>query len=160
MNVGITGHRNLGTKPEESWTSTALRLAVTEYEVTRGITCLAGGADQLFAEILLERRIPYIAVVPSANYEKSFESHSQSIRYETLLRCAQRSIFLPYPNPSTTAFLDAGKRVVDLSDLIFAVWNGNQANGLGGTADIVEYATSKSKTIVQFNPIIREVKLK
>ena len=33
--------------------------------------------------------------------------------------------------------MDVGRRVVDLVELMIAVWNGQAAQGLGGTADVV-----------------------
>jgi len=34
------------------------------------------------------------------------------------------------------AYMAAGRRVVDLSDVMIAVWNAKPAKGKGGTADI------------------------
>src|SRR5262249_46236711 len=40
-----------------------------------------------------------------------------------------------------------GQKMVDMSDAVMAVWNGQPANGKGGTADIVVYAQGKNKDI-------------
>jgi hypothetical protein len=50
---------------------------------------------------------------------------------------------MPYSAPGEEAFWAAGKRVVELSDEIFAVWDGRKAGGLGGTADVVAFARKK-----------------
>ena len=51
------------------------------------------------------------------------------------------------------SYFNAGKMVVDLSDVLVAVWNGQPAKGLSGTANIVEYAKQKQKPIVHLDPI-------
>lgn len=55
---------------------------------------------------------------------------------------------------SEYAFLKAGKHMVQKSDIIFAIWDGQKAKGLGGTADIVEYAISVEKEVIHLNSSI------
>ena len=160
MKVGITGHQNLGTRCDVEWISEMMIHAVDEYDITKGISCLAAGADQLFAEILCQRQIPYMAVVPSAGYEDTFAESALRENYRLLLIRAQEVMKLDFAFPSEEAFFAAGKYVVDLSDLVFTVWDGLRAKGLGGTGDIVSYAASKGKSIVHFDPIARRVDLK
>jgi hypothetical protein len=45
-------------------------------------------------------------------------------------------------------FLAAGKRVVDLSDQLVAVWDGRPAKGVGGTGDVVGYARSIGRPVI------------
>jgi hypothetical protein len=59
---------------------------------------------------------------------------------------------LPFTVPSEEAFYEAGKRVVQISDLMIAVWNGKPAAGLGGTADIVKYSLASGKPVVHLHP--------
>ena len=51
------------------------------------------------------------------------------------------------PVPMRRPFLRAGRRVVDLSDRLFAVWDGEKARGVGGTAEIVDYARASGKPV-------------
>jgi hypothetical protein len=53
------------------------------------------------------------------------------------------------------SYLAAGKRVVDMSDVMVAIWNGKPAEGLGGTADIVQYALAQKKPVIHINPTAR-----
>jgi hypothetical protein len=62
---------------------------------------------------------------------------------------------LPYPFPSEEAFWNAGKYIVDHSDLVVAVWDGEAARGLGGTADVVQYALTVGRKVVHVNPVAR-----
>lgn len=59
---------------------------------------------------------------------------------------------MPYEEPSDDAYLAAGQEVVDLTDTILAVWDGQPARGVGGTADVVRYARSTGRRVVVIWP--------
>jgi len=122
-----------------------------------GITSLAIGADQLYAQILRKIGIRYLAIIPSDQYEKTFTNTSDLEQYNSLLHGASEIIELPFDAPSEIAFYRAGKQMVNLSDMVIAVWNGQPAKGLGGTGDIVKYALSLRKSVVHINPITQQV---
>ena len=42
--------------------------------------------------------------------------------------------------------------MVEVSDLVLAVWDGMPAKGTGGTADIVAFADAHGKEVVQIWP--------
>jgi hypothetical protein len=158
MKVGITGHQDLGSDLTISWVRYALNEMVKKYNVTEGFTCLASGADQIYAEILRKGRIPYNAVIPSKDYEKTFTVNNHYENYKTLIADANKIIQLEFPEPNEVAFFEAGKEVVNMSSLIFAVWNGQKSKGLGGTGDIVKYALDNNKKVVHINPFSRVIK--
>ena len=158
MKVGITGHQDLGDDSTIRWVRLTLSEAVKKYHVTEGFTSLASGADQIYAEILKKDRIPYTAVIPSKDYEKTFVVKSQYENYKTMLANAQNTILLDFTEPSEVAFFEAGKEVVNMSTIMFAVWNNQKAKGLGGTADIVKYALDNNKKLVHINPLNKQVR--
>lgn len=155
--VGITGHQNIGSAEITSWVHDKVHDVLVEHKVTYGFTSLAIGADQMFTDILLMMSVPYMVVIPSKNYESTFKSKSERERYRRLLSLAEEQLVLDYDKPSEKAFFDAGKYVVRYSDLIIAVWNGEKAKGLGGTADVVEYARTQGKSVIHINNIQRVV---
>lgn len=52
MKVGMTGHQLLGSEETVKWLETTLKGCIQQYDVDQGITSLAIGADQLYAEVL------------------------------------------------------------------------------------------------------------
>jgi hypothetical protein len=50
-----------------------------------------------------------------------------------------------------TLYRNVGEHIVDNSDILVAIWDGNLSNGTGGTAEIVEYAKKKNKKILHIN---------
>lgn len=151
MKVGITGHQNLGSIQQYNSISSKLKQIISEYPVTCGYTCLAKGADQLFAEILIQAKIPFYAVIPSNEYESTFTDKESFEKYEALLQNANHKKILSFNKPGEKAFYAAGKYVADSSDLLIAIWNGEESKGLGGTADIVEYCLSLNKEVLHLN---------
>jgi hypothetical protein len=158
MKIGITGHQQLGSEATVIWLSDTLEGIIRQYHIDVGITSLAVGADQLYAEVLRKSHTPYIAVIPSADYETTFQNTNDLERYQELLRKASESLRLPFEEPSETAFYEAGKQIANLSDMMIAIWNGLPAKGLGGTGDIVKYALSIKKPVVHLNPVTQTVR--
>lgn len=117
-----------------------------------GVTSLAAGADQEFADEVVRLGGSLWAVIPSRDYETTFTSLVTLHRYESLLDRSALVEFMDFPEPSEEAYLAAGRRVVDLSDVVVAVWDGLPAKGKGGTADVVAYAARCQKPIVRIWP--------
>ena len=151
MNVGITGHQHLGSSETEAWVRGTLQQLIETYHVARGFTSLAAGADQLYAELLASRGIPYTPVLPCRRYEEAFRDEAVRERFNKLLSAARRVVWLDFDYPSQIAFFEAGKEVVDRSDMVFAVWDGQAARGLGGTADVVSYAFMRRIPVIHLD---------
>lgn len=157
MKIGIAGHQNLGDSSTIVWVRHILENLIMEYPASRGFTCLAMGADQLFADLLTHHRIPFTAVIPCAGYENVFKTEKARNEYNKFLKLADAVIRLEFPYPSEEAFYEGGKEVVKCSDVLFAIWNGKPARGLGGTADIVQFARKVDRGVVHINPISRKI---
>lgn len=135
---GITGHQKA---PDETWSLLSVRLGeLLKDPPFTGVSSLAAGTDQRFAEAVLKHGGELHAVLPSMNYGSSMETEEHRSRFQQLLAAASKVEQLNYPQPSEEAYLAAGRRVVDLCDVLVAVWDGRPARGKGGTADVVTYA--------------------
>lgn len=160
MKVGITGHQNLDDKVK-AWVSHEFLELVRNGRITYGLTSLAKGADQLFAQQLHEHEIPYTAVIPCSNYLETFKTPLEKDNYNNLLAVSNAQEVLAYAEPTKEAFFAAGKRVVILSELIVAVWNGLPAKGLGGTADVVTFSLQFGRDVLHLNTTnLRQLYLK
>lgn len=54
---------------------------------------------------------------------------------------------MPFDEPSEKAYWSAGQEIVNQADRLLAVWDGQPAAGLGGTADVVRYARAQGKLV-------------
>jgi hypothetical protein len=141
--VGITGHRDLGDTTHRL-VAAALAAELAAYRPLHGISALAEGADQIFAEQVLDARGALTAVIPSADYGATFQTVAGEATYRRLRACATEVVELPFPSPSENAYWAAGREVVCRSDVLLAVWDGGPSGGMGGTADIVAFAGERS----------------
>jgi len=155
MKVGITGHQKRDGI-DWSWVKGAVCNELRKLgTVEKAFSCLAAGTDQVFAEAALSLSIPVVAVIPLEGYESFFEN--DALKTYQRLRAACEQIQLGLNGVPDQAFLDAGRFIVDTCDLLFAVWDGERAEGLGGTGDVVAYAHSVGRAVVHINPLTEEV---
>lgn len=147
MIVGETGHQGLSEDIRDHVVFDMARILSQLPEPWAGLCSLAGGADQEFAQQVLTHGGRLRVVVPSRGYETTFATLAERTQYNALLAEAEDIVRLDFPEPSEEAFFAAGKMIVDGSDLLIAVWDGEASRGLGGTADVVSYALSKGKRV-------------
>jgi len=157
MTAGITGHQKLGDTHVVQWIEGSIEYAARRRAFTLGLTSLAVGADQLFAEVLRRCGILFDVVVPCEDYESTFDDVGKR-NYLDLLTSAHSVIVLPFDTPSEDAFFEAGRRIVNDADFVVAVWDGLGSRGYGGTADIVGYARQLHKPVLHINPARRTIK--
>ena len=128
--------------------------------VLRLISSLAAGADQLVAEVALERGWELQCPLPFARgeYEKDFVEPASVTEYRALLARAT-SVFEHDGDRrhEAAAYLEAGRTMLAQSDLVVAVWDGEPSRGVGGTADVVREALAKGMPVVRIDPARPEV---
>lgn len=156
MIAGFSGHQHLGDEARVQWVRRELDKLLPDLNIESGCLSLAAGADQLFAGVLLKNCLPYKAIIPCRRYEETFAAEERA-RYFFLLAKARERMDLDFEDPSEIAFYEAGKRVVEESGLLIAVWDGQRAHGLGGTGDIVRYALQREQVVVHLNHLSRTV---
>jgi hypothetical protein len=146
--IGITGHRGLPPRTQEL-IAAALRKELEPHAGAEliGVSCLAGGPDQLFARIVLDLGGTLEVVVPAEQYRDGLDPDEKP-GYDELLAKAKHVERLPLVESTERAHLAAGHAVVDRSERLVAVWDGKPARGVGGTADIVAYARQKGMPVV------------
>jgi hypothetical protein len=147
MVVGITGHQHIPPEARAHIASGIDNVLQPQRVELIGVCSLAVGADQLFAQAVLNLGGALHVVLPCECYDEAF-SGPDLLRFRELLGNAARIETLAHAEPTEEAFLDAGHRVVDICDVLVAIWDGKPARGLGGTADVVDYARSVGREIV------------
>lgn len=143
MRVGATGHQDVPPQAREYVTRTTNVVLGQLNGDLIGISSLAAGGDQIFASLVLAHGGRLEVVLPCQGYQTTFASAEDLRNFHSLLERAARVETLGFEEPSEDAYLAAGQRVVDLSEMLLAIWDGQPARGKGGTGDIVEYARSQ-----------------
>jgi hypothetical protein len=157
MRVGITGHQRLKDPEAWPWITEVLRAELAKIALPIiGVTSLAVGSDQLLARLVLQRGGTIHAVLPFADIERSFLPE-QVPGYRELAAQATLEV-LSTPGTDEDSYFAAGRRVVDISDVVLAVWDGRPAKGKGGTADVVAYAMRRGVPLIHIDPVARTVR--
>lgn len=144
MRIAVSGHRGLDA------TTTALvdaeirdRLRQLDDTGTGdglvGISCLADGADQIFARAVLDAGGTLTAIVPAEQYRAGLPEGSH-VAYDELLQRATEVHRMPYAESTPQAHMAASRHMIEDADTLLAVWDGRPARGYGGTADVVDLA--------------------
>jgi hypothetical protein len=139
--LAVTGHRGL------SETTTALVDAALRHEISKraedgalvGLSCIADGADALFARAILDHGGALHVIVPAHKYRDGLPKNHHAT-YDVLMAEAAEIIRLDHVESDADAHMDASLRMLADTDQLLAVWDGQPARGHGGTADVVDAA--------------------
>lgn len=138
--LAVTGHMDL-TDDSVPLVRTALddlleRRAVAEELV--GVSCIAKGADSLFAEAVLAFGGRLVAVIPSRDYRRINVEAGHARLFDRLVEAADEVLALSYETAGRQAYDAANAVLLARADRLVAVWNGEPPSGRGGgTADAV-----------------------
>jgi hypothetical protein len=155
--IGITGHTNL-TRSALDPVASAVRTALAGHPPTElaGVTCLARGADQLFATAVLDLGGTLHVVLPSADYRERQVGQDNLAEFDTLVDRAATVHTMPFPHAGPAAYMAASEHMLARIDSLIAVWDGHPSTGYGGTADVVKAARDRSLPVsVVWLPVAR-----
>jgi hypothetical protein len=160
--IGVSGNRDLiDLAAVSNAVDKALRKILTTFgeNSLQVVSPLAEGADR----VVVWRAMAYYSVrlvVPLpleiSDYLLDFKSTSSKAAFKTLLEQADQVIELPAEDTREACYLAAGMYVLDHSDVLIAVWDGEPARGIGGTAEIVAEARQRGMPIAWVQVIERE----
>ncbi|RKN12138.1 hypothetical protein [Streptomyces radicis] len=137
--IAVTGHMDL-TEESVPVIRAALQgvLAVHSPEELVGVSCIAAGADALFAEAILSAGGRLVVIIPSRDYrgEKVKPEHAET--FDRLVEAAVEVHTVPHETANRAAYEAANKELLRRADRLVAVWDGSPPSGKGGgTADVV-----------------------
>jgi hypothetical protein len=123
--IAITGHRGL---PDD--TVGKVRDAISDQlgrdddgDVT-GLSCLADGADQIFARAVLDAGGRLEVIVPAAAYRDGLPEHDRR-EYDALLAAASDVRRLDFTESTSEAHMAASQAMLGAADRLYAVWDGS-----------------------------------
>ena len=157
--VGVAGHRPDGlgsadeTRLRNRVRSVLLLLRKADNNATL-ISPIAEGADRLVAHQALAAGIPLICLLPFARdvYIKDFTTQASVEDYRALLDRAQSVRELTGVHGSDgerdTAYAALSDALVGEIHVLIAIWDGNEARGIGGTGHSVDAALRRNIPVV------------
>ncbi len=144
--IAVSGHRALNEQTTRLVDDAIRAHLSTVNEHLVGLSCLADGADQLFARAVLDAGGQLTVIVPAAEYREGLPA-SAHVEYDTLIARATQIHELDYIESTSDSHMAASQRMLDDADELVAVWDGQPARGYGGTADVVAAARKRDLTV-------------
>jgi hypothetical protein len=177
LRIGVSGHRlppKLPTEAEAPLRARLDRILATIIDAARSqegefpwshadnarsefvlVSSLAEGADRLVAEAGLAAGYSLEAVLPFARAEYSIDFATPDSRstFEQLLGRASAVFELDgVAEERVRAYQAAGFIMLSNVDLLIAIWDGDEAAGVGGTAQIVSRAIADGIPVIRLDP--------
>ena len=142
--IAVTGHMNL-TPETKSLVYTAVVKKLNEYNSSEliGISCLARGADSIFAQAVLDTGGSLEVVLPSLNYRLAKVKPDHAQQFDDLLGRATMVRTMPFDDANRIAYEAANEELLSSCDQLIAVWDGQGALDRGGTAAAVADAQAR-----------------
>jgi hypothetical protein len=167
LRIGVSGHRVPPKLPEESegqLRAVVERMLAAIVDTARRansasafviVSSLAEGSDRIVAAAGLAAGFALQAVLPfdRAEYARDFETQISRKEFEELLARARDVFELDgKADQRPRAYEAAGLFMLANIDVLIAIWDGEVAAGIGGTAQIVERAIADGIVVVWIEP--------
>jgi hypothetical protein len=147
--IGVTGHRILMElqKIQVGVDDALCRIAHTfPGQPWTVLSALAEGADRLVVQRVLARcqaRLVVVLPLAKGEYLADFPSAASRQEFLALLDRADEVIALPPAPTRNAAYEAAGHYMLEHCEVLLAIWDGQQAQGQGGTGGIVAQARQR-----------------
>lgn len=151
MRIGISGHRDLTPETVEAVRAGLAGVLADSADGVEGVSCLADGADQLFARAVVDAGGRLVVVIPAEQYRDCLPAEAYR-EYDDLLGAAAEVVRLPFVESNSESHMAASVAMLDRIDRLVAVWDGKPARGYGGTADVVDEARRRGLDVVVLWP--------
>ena len=154
LQVGVIGHRRLPdaepcllqTVADRLFRQIRLHVETLAGDAApvelRCVSNLAEGADAILAETALAAGYALLCPLPLHReaYERDFAAGEGRDRFRALLAAASAVYEIDGVPGSSDSYLQAGRLLLEQSDIVIAVWDGRPERGVGGTGQTVREA--------------------
>ncbi|MBV9904346.1 MAG: hypothetical protein JO346_07170 [Alphaproteobacteria bacterium] len=119
------------------------------------VSALAEGADRIVAQAGLDAGMGLSAILPfaRAEYRTDYATEASRAEYDALLAKSSAVFELDGKRENANrAYEAAGLLMLANADIVIAIWDQMPAEGIGGTALIVEQATAADVPVILIDP--------
>ena len=145
MRVAVTGHMNITEK-----TAVLVREEIARHlaEVPDlvGVSCIARGADSVFAQAVLDAGGRLEVVLPSRNYREAKVKPDHAPVFDELVVRASEVRVMEFAEACREAYEAANEALLGSADRLVAVWDG-EGGKAGGTGSVVKLARERGVAV-------------
>ena len=112
------------------------------HELT-GISCIARGADTIFAQAVVDSGGRHEVILPCANYRQTKVKPDHAAQFDMLMSRAEEVHVGTSLTANRAAYEEANEILLSSCDMLFAIWDGASGADKGSTANVVKLAESR-----------------
>ncbi|MFI5776650.1 hypothetical protein [Nocardia sp. NPDC051570] len=144
MRIGVTGHMNITADTVPLVYDEIIRHLTKTVDSADlvGVSCIARGADSVFAQAVLDTGGRLEVVLPSRNYRARQVKPDHAEQFDEFLQRAESVQVMDFADADTDAYEAANEAMLGSCDRLIAVWDG-QAGERSGTGSVVAFAHEK-----------------
>jgi hypothetical protein len=153
VRIAVTGHMNI-TEDTVPLVVDAIRERLDrlgDTEVT-GVSCIARGADSVFAKTVLDAGGKLEVILPSQDYRQAKVKPDHAPLFDELLDKATAVRVMSFETANRDAYVAANEAMLTDADELIAVWDGQPSPDRGGTAGVVADARERGLPVVVIWP--------
>lgn len=145
MRVAVTGHMNI-TEETAVLVREEITRRLAEIPDLVGVSCIARGADSVFARAVLEAGGRLEVVLPSRNYREAKVKPDHAPLFDELVERASEVRVMDFDDAGREAYEAANEAVLGSADRLVAVWDG-EGGEAGGTGSVVKLARERGVAV-------------
>ncbi|MFI8977412.1 hypothetical protein ACIGO9_31350 [Nocardia asteroides] len=138
MRISVTGHMNI-TPGTAGLVREAIADLIAGTPNLVGVSCIARGADSVFAEAVLAAGGQLEVVLPSRDYREAKVKPDHLPQFDALVAQATRVRVMDFDSAGKDAYEAANAVLIGDVDRLIAVWDG-EVSQRAGTGTVVEMA--------------------
>lgn len=145
MRVAVTGHMNI-TEETAVLVRAEIARRLAEFPDLVGVSCIARGADSVFAQAVLDADGRLEVVLPSRNYRAAKVKPDHAPVFDDLVARASEVRVMGFEEVGREAYEAANEALLESADRLVAVWDGKGGEA-GGTGSVVNLARERGVAV-------------
>ncbi|MGW6332443.1 hypothetical protein [Nocardia rhamnosiphila] len=145
MRIAVTGHMNI-TAETAVLVREEIARRLAEVPDLVGVSCIARGADSVFAQAVLEAGGRLEVVLPSRNYREAKVKPGHVPVFDELVARASEVHVMDFEETGREAYEAANEALLGSADRLIAVWDG-EGGEAGGTGSVVKLARERGLAV-------------
>ncbi|MEU1982062.1 hypothetical protein [Nocardia sp. NPDC019395] len=145
MRVAVTGHMNI-TEKTAVLVGEEIARYLAEVPDLVGVSCIARGADSVFAQAVLDAGGWLEVVLPSRNYREAKVKPDHAPVFDELVARASGVRVMDFEEAGRDAYEAANDALLGSADRLVAVWDG-EGGEAGGTGSVVKLARERGVAV-------------
>ena len=145
MRVAVTGHMNI-TEDTKSLVFDEISSLLSGVPDLIGVSCIARGADSVFAQAVLTAGGRLEVVLPSRNYRDAKVKPDHLPLFDDLVAQASNVQVMDFDEAGREAYEAANEALLGSADQLVAVWDGDDVEA-GGTGSVVKLARERGVAV-------------